>query len=185
MMNTSSSSVADVLATHPVTPPSMMPGAGVLCRPAEEAFKKGIAALNRSETTVARALFEAAMQIERESGSGRVQPRFLSYYGLTLMEHPEKLGRARDCCRRAVKDEFFNPDLFLNLSKVHLKLGERGEAYRTAARGLALDPRHTGLTQHIEALGTRKRPPLRFLDRSSTLNVLLGKLLRRRRSRSH
>jgi hypothetical protein len=179
-MNTSGSLAPDTRGHDTPSARIKSERTSLLCRPAEQAFKKGLAALADGETTVARALFEAAIQIERESGVVRVQPRFLSYYGLTLMERPETGFKARDYCLRAVREEFFNPDLFLNLSKVHTRLGERGAAYRAAASGLAIDPRHTGLKQQILALGIRRSPPLRFLDRSSSLNVLLGKVLHRK-----
>lgn len=181
MMNTSSSSAPERERAQPLPPPHVQDAAGVLCRPAEGAFKKGILALRRGETKVARALFEAAIQLERESGAIRIQPRFLSYYGLTLMEQPGTVFKAREWCLRATRDEFFNPDLFLNLSKVQAKTGDRGGAYRAAARGLALDPRHPALRQQLAELGVRRSPPLRFLGRSSSLNILLGLILRRKR----
>ena len=108
--------------------------ASVLCRPAEEAFKKGLSALRNSETTVARALFEAAIQLERRSGAARIQPRYISYYGVSLVDDSTRRPMALDCCRRAVKEEFFNPDLFLNLSRVYQILGNRAEAYKAATR---------------------------------------------------
>lgn len=154
-------------------------GTGVLCRPAEEAFKKGMFALKNGEMTVARALFEAAIQIERRSGASQIQPRYLSFYGLTLIDDPTKRSMALDCCRRAVKEEFFNPDLFLNLSKVFLRFGNRAEAHKAAARGLALDSRHAGLKAHVSEMGVRGRPPVPFLGRDNFLNVTLGKMFRR------
>lgn len=163
--------------------PDPKPGAekttGVLCRPAEEAFKKGLTALRNSETTVARALFEAAIQLERRSGAARIQPRYISYYGLSLIDDSTRRPMALDCCRRAVKEEFFNPDLFLNLSRVYQILGNRAEAYKAAMRGLALDSKHPGLRSHVSEMGVRRRPPLPFLGRNNFLNVTLGKMLRK------
>jgi tetratricopeptide (TPR) repeat protein len=153
--------------------------AGVLCRPAEEAFKKGLTALRHSEMTVARALFEAAIQLERRSGAARIQPRYISYYGLSLADDVTRRPMALDCCRRAVKEEFFNPDLFLNLSRVYQALGNRAEAHKAAVRGLALDPKHPGLKTHVSEMGVRRRPPLPFLGRDNFLNVTLGKMLRK------
>ena len=153
--------------------------AGVLCRPAEEAFKKGLAALKNRETAVARALFEAAIQIERRYGVARIQPRYLSYYGVTLVDDLERRPMALDCCRQAVREEFFNPDLFLNLSRVLLRLGNRGEAHKAASRGLALDPRHVGLRAHVQAMGVRGRPVVPFLHRDNRINVTLGRMLRK------
>jgi tetratricopeptide (TPR) repeat protein len=130
---------------------------GVLCRPAEEAFRKGLNALKGGETSVARALFEAAIKLERRSGANKIQPRYLSYYGLTLMDDPTRRPMALDCCRRAVKDEFFNADLFLNLSRVYVRLGNRAEAHKAAMRRLALDPKHAGIQQHSPRWGFAAR----------------------------
>jgi tetratricopeptide (TPR) repeat protein len=152
---------------------------GVLCRPAEEAFRKGLNALKAGETPVARALFEAAIKLERRSGATKIQPRYRSYYGLTLMEDPARRPMALDCCRRAVKDEFFNADLFLNLSRVHLRLGNRAEAHKAAMRGLALEPKHGAIKQHLSQMGVRGRPAIPFLDRANFFNVALGRMLRK------
>ena len=175
MKNSSSNSVPE---RHPAAAPAARDG-GVLCKPAEEAFKKGLNALKSSDIAVARALFEAAIQLERRSGATKIQPRYLSYYGLTLMEDPSRRPMALDCCRRAVKEEFFNADLFLNLSKVYMRLGNRAEAHKAAMRGLALDPRHAPIQQHLSEMGVRSRPMLPFLDRSNFLNVTLGRMFRK------
>jgi tetratricopeptide (TPR) repeat protein len=125
--------------------------------------------LKGGETAVARALFEAAIKLERRSGANKIQPRYLSYYGLTLMEDPARRPMALDCCRRAVKDEFFNADLFLNLSRVYLRLGNRAEAHKAAMRGLALDPKHGAIQQHLGQMGVRGRPPIpSSTDRTSS-----------------
>jgi hypothetical protein len=47
-------------------------------------------------------------------------------------------------------------------------------------RGIALDPKHTGL-KHLKAeMGTRKSPVIPFLHRDNPLNVSLGKMRRRK-----
>ena len=150
---------------------------GVICRPAEAAFQKGLVALKGTDPATARVFFEAAIDLQRRSGDQEIQPRYLSYYGLTLREEPSKRATALKLCRRAVKEEFFNPDLFFNLSRVCLFHGIRDEAYQAAIRGLALDPRHSALRRHLTELGRRRRPPLRFLSRSNFLNVAIGRLL--------
>lgn len=172
MISTSGSSAPDPASVSTGDP-------GVLCRPAEEAFRKGLAALRNQQIVVARALFEAAIQIERRSGATRVQPRYMSYFGLTLLEDPSRRSMALDCCRRAMKEEFFNPELCLNLSRVYWKLGNRAEAVKSASRGLALDPNHGALRGHVRTMGVRGRPVLPFLHRDNPLNVTLGKMLRK------
>ena len=48
-----------------------------------------------------------------------------------------------------------------------------------AIRGLALDPRHAPIQQHLSEMGVRSRPMLPFLDRSNFLNVTLGRMFRK------
>ncbi len=157
---------------------------GVISRPAEAAFQKGLAALKSSDPTTARVFFEAAIDLQVKSGGPEIQPRYLSYYGLTLMDDPSKRVTSIKLCRKAVREEFFNPDLFLNLSRVCLHHGLRDEAYQAAMRGLALDPRHQALRRHLTELGRRRRPPLRFLSRSNFLNIAIGRLLTKERNLS-
>lgn len=175
MTNTSDSSAPDL--DRPRSGES-----AVICRPAESAFQKGVAALRLSQTETARVFFESAIDLQRQSGSSEIQPRYLSYYGLTLMMNPTKRSTALELCRRAVQEEFFNPDLFLNLSRVCLRYGNRAEAYRAALSGLALDPNHSVLKRHLGAMGTRRPPLLRFLPRSNFLNAALGRILSKDRA---
>jgi hypothetical protein len=42
---------------------------------------------------------------------------------------------------------------------------------------LKIDPDHKGIKWELKKLGSRKKPPLSFLDRSNPLNILLGKLM--------
>jgi len=122
------------------------------------------------------ARFEAAIEIERRRGADHPQPRYLSFYGLCLALERNEIHEALRYCREAVTLESFNADMRHNLGQVLLRAGRRREAYRCLARGLTLDPGHSGIKSLIKKMGLRRRPMIPFLDRANPLNVLFGRL---------
>jgi tetratricopeptide (TPR) repeat protein len=150
----------------------------MLMQTAESSFSRGMAALEAGRGIEALALFEAAIEIEKRAGASRPQPRYLSFYGVSLaiVANRPKMGLA--FCREAATEEFYNPDVFLNLGRVLLEMNRRKDAYQAIAQGLRLQPGHAGLRRELERMGRRRRPTLPFLPRGNPLNVLLGKLAR-------
>ena len=87
-------------------------------------------------------------------------------------------GRTLELCESAVATEFYNPDLFHNLARVHLRMGRRDRAYPVLLRGLQLHPGHRGILGDLRGLGIRRRPLLPFLSRGNPVNRFLGALFR-------
>lgn len=139
-------------------------------------FHKGLDAVASGRFLEALAYFEAAIQIETRAGVRMPMP-YLSYYGLSLaMATGNKVNEAREICERAVRTEFFNPDLYLNLARVCVRTGDRQAAFNALVGGLKLNPRHAGLIREIRHMGLRRQPMLPFFDRASTVNRMLGRL---------
>ncbi len=139
-------------------------------------FHKGLDAIASGLFLEALAYFEAAMQIETRAG-GRAPMPYVSYYGLSLaMVSGGKVNEAREICERAVRVEFFNPDLYLNLARVCVRAGDRQAAFGALVGGLKLNPRHAGLIREIRRMGIRRQPTVPFLDRASGVNRMLGRL---------
>ncbi|HEU4401975.1 MAG TPA: hypothetical protein VFT43_07700, partial [Candidatus Polarisedimenticolia bacterium] len=88
----------------------------------------------------------------------------------------DRLREAQEICEGAVRAEFYNPELYLNLGRVYLKGGDRARAFGAFVRGLQLSPRHPALIQSIRRLGIRRRPVLRFLGRRHPFNRVLGRM---------
>ena len=78
----------------------------------------------------------------------------------------------------AVAVEFYNPDLFHNLARVHLRMGRRDRAYPVLLRGLQLHPEHQAILGDLRALGVRRRPFLPFLSRGNPVNRFFGMMFR-------
>jgi tetratricopeptide (TPR) repeat protein len=148
----------------------------MLVRPAEDSFRRGIAALEQGRGVEALAFLEGALTIERRLGVGRPQARYLSFYGLCLGVETKRLAEGIRCCRDALALEFFNADLRFNLGRLLVRAGERGEAYATFQEGLRLEPRHPGILRELGRMGKRRRLPVAFLARSNPVNVILGRL---------
>lgn len=113
--------------------------------------------------------------------------RIRSMRGLCLAYVERDFEQARTLCESAAKQEFFNPDLYLNLARVYLVFGRRAEALRYLRRGLMIDPGHIRIQDEMARLGRRGRPILPFLPRRHPLNRALGgarNLIRSRFSRS-
>lgn len=153
----------------------------MLVSTAENSFSRGLEALEAGKGVEALALFEAAIEIEKRAiGGARPQPRYLSFYGLCLARVANRPRSGLAFCREATTLEFFNPDLFCNLGRVLLDVDRRKEAYRAIVDGLTLQPNHAGLRRELEKMGRRRRPAVPFLARSNPINVVLGRLSKKR-----
>lgn len=148
----------------------------MLVHSAEQRFRRGLEALSAGRRLEALALFETALQLERRRGSGRMQARYLSYYGLCLALEGRRVDEGIGLCRQAIPLESYNPDLCLNLGRALVAGQRRREAYDAFEKGLGLAPNHAEILRELRRMGRRRRPPLPFLGRSNPLNVLLGKL---------
>jgi tetratricopeptide (TPR) repeat protein len=146
-------------------------------------FGRGLDAVGCGRYLEALAYFEAAMQIETRSGA-RMPMKYLSYYGLCLAMVSNRFRQARRICEGAVRSEFFDPDLHLNLGMVYARTGDRRSAFNALLNGLRLNPRHAGLVRAIRRMGIRRPPILGFLSRANPLNRVLGHLCDRRTPRS-
>ena len=129
-------------------------------------------ALDRTEQgdyEAALPLFEQLL--DREPRSARLR----SYHALcqAIAERDFEEGLAQ--CQAAAKQEFFNPELYLNLARLHLAFGFKAEGVRFVRRGLMIDPSNEALSDAMTELGARIEPVLSFLPRRHPLNRFLGR----------
>ena len=88
-------------------------------------------------------------------------------------------GEGLEICRRAARSEFFTPDVLLNLARVQILTGLRGQAWRTLTEALRLDPSHREIRAAVIGMGVRRRPLIPFFERSNPLNRAAGKIAAR------
>ncbi|MGH0035473.1 MAG: hypothetical protein ACQGVK_10665 [Myxococcota bacterium] len=98
-----------------------------------------------------------------------------SYYGLVLAIADRRFDQGVELGRSALRQEFFNPDLYLNMARIHLSFGFKSEALRYLRRGLMIDPANGPIQALLEELGNRQRQVLKFLPRGHILNRWLGR----------
>jgi tetratricopeptide (TPR) repeat protein len=142
---------------------------------ANTAFTRGLTAVDRGRYLEALALFETSMELTQRGGNPP-PVKYLSYYGLCVAMASTRLHEAHDLCATAVHADPSDPDHHLNLGRVHLRMGDREQAFESFVRGLRVDRRHRGLIDAIGALGFRRRPIVAFLGRRHPLNRMLGQL---------
>jgi len=102
--------------------------------------------------------------------------RYRSSYALALALVRGQFLCAVDLARAAIRQEFYNPELYLNLAWIYLAFDFKAEAIRFLRRGLMVDPEDEQIQLRLAELGIRRRPPLPFLPRDHTANRLLGRL---------
>lgn len=144
--------------------------------PAAEAVRasleEGLAAFQARDLPWAHRAFERAH---------RRDPRHLramSWYGVTLVLVERNSNLGLSLCDAALRPGP-DPELLLNLARVHLALRQRERAVRAVTRGLEAAPGHPALRSALVALGTRRDPVLPLLSRRHPLNRLLGRLRHR------
>jgi Flp pilus assembly protein TadD len=114
----------------------------------------------------------ASLRRAYELAPGHAQLR--SMLGLAIARAEHDFEQARALCESATKQEFFNPDLYLNLSRVYLEFDRRSEAMRYLRRGQMIDPGHAVITETLFDLGRRRPAVVPFLPRRHPLNRALG-----------
>src|SRR5262245_35559917 len=147
-----------------------------------EAFKRGLACLERKTYQEAASYFQAAIDLERAQSSKNTNMRFLSFLGLALNLAQVRSDEGLKMCEQAAKREFFDPDVFCNLGIVYLRHRQRGPAFAAFHRGLALRPKHRRILEELDRYDRRSQPVFPFLARQHTLNILGGRLRARLRT---
>ncbi len=141
------------------------------------AFEEGRAAFQALSLEEAHAAFGRAFQ--RDSRD----PRLMSWYGVTLVLVEKNSNLGVQLCDQALRVAGNDPELLLNLARVHLALNQRGRVVQVVGRALELWPDDPRLQAARAALGNRQDAVLTFLSRNHRLNVVLGRLRHRWRRR--
>ncbi len=133
-----------------------------------ESCEPGCSMLEAGQSEAALAYFRTAFS--QNPGNARIR----SYLGLCVGLVERRFDQSRELCQVALDQEFFNPELYLNMARVHLCFGFKSEAIRYLRRGKMIDPANLEIQQALAGLGPRRRQVLGFLPRRHVLNRLLG-----------
>lgn len=137
---------------------------------AESEFDTGLDLLEKTDYEGAKECFKNAHEGDREN------PKYLSYYGLSMAYSDGNPLVGIELCNRAIKMEPENPEFYLNLGKIHAKIKDRQNAMAVFREGLEFDPKNKELINELNKIGQRKSSAVPLLSRNNIANVYLGKL---------
>ena len=138
---------------------------------AEKEFSQALTALAAEDTLAALSHLERALKLRDFSG-------WYSYLGFCISKERGHYRKGLELCRESLVAEPDHPDHFLNLSRVYLIMGNKGEALRTLREGMSKGATPE-LVRQLERLGKRRTPVFAALSRNNPLNKYLGVLLSR------
>jgi tetratricopeptide (TPR) repeat protein len=115
-------------------------------------------------------------------------PFILSYYGCLQALVDKKYRGGVEKCKQAIsmiqKESSFGEDLlypvfYLNLGRAYVAAGKKKEALDVFGKGLKFDSSNRDILMELRGLGSRKKAPVPFLDRSNPINKYIGLILRK------
>ena len=134
----------------------------------DQVFSEGLALFEVGNLEQALTRFDRALKLNPDHAQAG------SYLGVCIASQERRFEHALALCSEAAKQEFFNPDLYLNLARIHLQFGFRSEGRRYLLRGRMIDPANLRIRTALSELGARGEPVLGFLPRRHILNRWLG-----------
>ncbi len=144
--------------------------------PSEITWRNGMVAFDRRSYKESIALFQQAIDLERQEGAKNPKMKYMSYLGLALTLLQGRSEEGQKLCEQAVKREFFDPDLYCNLGIVYLRNRMKSQAFEAFQKGLNLKAGHPRILDELEKYDRRGDPILSFLPRGHYLNRLLGRV---------
>ncbi len=141
----------------------------------EKMYSRALDTLAAGNTQSALAQLERALKVMDN-------PALHSHLGYCIAKERGQVKKGRELCLAALEVEPGNPVHYLNLAKVHQIAGRKTEAIAALREGVALGG-SSEIVGMLDALGSRKSPPLSFLSRDHLVNKWFGLLLSRLRLR--
>jgi len=135
-------------------------------------FREGIISLAEGDHDAALHSFAQANLLTQSDDI--FKNKYQSFYGLALVYTGQSRGIR--LCHSSAVDETSDGDVFYNLARGELELGNRRTAIEALKRGLDIDESHPGLIHLRQRIGIRRKCALPFLARNNLLNKLIGKL---------
>jgi hypothetical protein len=105
-------------------------------------------------------------------------PLIISAQALCLAEVQKDFKTAANLCHEAIKKEPKNPEHYFRQGMILIRSGRKKDSIWVLRMGLR-HGKHRGIIDLLGAMGIRRPPPIRFLPRTSFINIYLGKLLTR------
>ena len=109
-------------------------------------------------------------------------PQVLAWLGYCLAKEKQDFSKALVLCTSAIDATPENADLYLALGRVYRLCGRRYKSLTTLRKGLKMG-RNDLIVKELTAMGLRKDPIFKFLERDHLLNIFAGRMMTRFRVR--
>ncbi len=140
----------------------------------KDRFRKAMDLLRGGRGKAAATLFRQII------ASGSRDPKHLSFGGLVLATEEGDVKTGLAWCERALELAFYDPQMYLNLARLHEKTGWKTQAAQVLRQGLRIDPGNKKLLAEINRVNPRTPNAIRGLPRNHPVNRYLGKLFSER-----
>lgn len=139
-----------------------------------QAALQGIEACKKGQWKEGLAVLGKVAEADRQGAE--LNGQFYSYLGYGIARYERRVKEGLALCQHSIKLQFYEPENYLNLARVHLLARNRRKAVDALNRALKLNASNPGAIALAREIGWRRRPVIPFLSRSNFLNRLLGRL---------
>jgi len=139
-----------------------------------QAALQGIEACKKGQWKEGLAVLGKVAEADRQGAE--LNGQFYSYLGYGIARYERRVKEGLALCQHSIKLQFYEPENYLNLARVHLLARNRRKAVEALNRALKLNASNPGAIALAREIGWRRRPVIPFLPRSNFLNRLLGRL---------
>ncbi len=119
---------------------------------------------------------EAAAVFRQLIDAGSRNPKHLSYGGLVMATEEGDVKTGLAWCERALELAFYDPQMYINLARLHEQTGWKTKAAQVLRKGLRIEPGNKKLLAEINRVNPRTPNAIRGLPRNHPVNRYLGKL---------
>lgn len=133
-------------------------------------FRKAMELIRGGQGKSAAALFRQLID------SGSRDPKHLSYGGLVVATEEGDVKTGLAWCERALELAFYDPQMYINLARLHEQTGWKTQAAQVLRKGLRIEPGNKKLLAEINRVNPRTPNTIRGLPRNHPVNRYLGKL---------
>jgi len=133
-------------------------------------LRKALELHGRGDNKEAAAIFRQIIESDCR------EPKALSYGGLLVATEEGDVKTGLRWCERAVELAFYDPQMYINLARLHERTGWKTQAAQVLRKGLRVDPGDEKLLAEIERVSPRTPSAIPALKRDHVVNRTLGKL---------
>lgn len=119
---------------------------------------------------------EAAAIMRRVVESGSRDPKHLSFAGLLIATEEDDVKTGLEWCERALAAAFYDPQMYLNLARLHELTGWKSQAAKILRKGLGIDPANRLLLGEIQRISPRRPTAIPALARNNIVNRTIGRV---------